>query len=375
MHGISESDWSALVSTALVGTDREPPRPTADPGAPADPSLALLSRAVVAGLARRVGAPPERFDGTLPDPAPVDPRPLLPSAALARLRIILDSGQMYLPEWLAVMRTKGYRLPIAFVPLLLDHGSVTDVRIRADLASVLGAPGRWLAARNVAWRYLLREAGPTPDPADWHGSDPNGRLGYVAGLYLRDPAEARELVRGAWPNEKAPFKLDLLRWLAERPDPADLPLVVSFANDASKHVRSSVEQLATDLRGLALRLDFTAEVTRLAELGRKGRDATYRFAQDHAKPWPEDGTLKLLDALAYEDARSAAIHYATGSMATLVALRAPVTVRERIAAMVEQQARLVAAGGKVRVDFAAMLAIVDVRTAMLAEFAELGPES
>jgi hypothetical protein len=375
--GTAVGQWAELVSTALVGTDRR-----AVPGsesAHADPAHELLSRAAVAGLVRRVGAPPTRFDGTLPEPAPADPRPLLPQAAARRLRAILDAYPKYLPEWLAAVRAAGYRLPAGYFPALLDLAR-TNTLIRPDLALVLGAPGRWLAAASGNWKFLLREAREELDPDDRHSPDPDTRISYVAGLYLRDPDAARELIREIWTTERVPVKLGLLGLLARYPDPADLPFVEGLIKDPSKQVRDEATLLAG---GLQRRRDkpappaFTAEIARLVAADRGiGRDL-HNFVMSRAdEPWPEDGALLLLDALAGHGAqgdRAAWSGWIAEQLQIAVADHAPISARDRVAALVASQAVAALDGTPPRIDFAGMLTLLDFRRDMLAELAGQPP--
>lgn len=375
--GSAVGQWTELVSTALVGTDRR-----AVPGAAGgsgtgaehvDPALALLSRAAVAGLARRVGAPPQRFDGALPVPAPADPRPPLPEPAVRRLRAILDAYPKYLPEWLAAVRTAGFRVPAGYFPALLDLAR-TNTLIRPDLALVLGASGRWLATASGTWKYLLREAREEQREEDWQSPDPDTRISYVAGLFMRDPDAARGLIRETWSAERVPVKLALLGLLARYPDPADLPFVEGLVKDSSKQVRDEATLLAGALqrrRDKPAPPAFTAEIARLLAHDRGiGRDL-HNFVMSRAdERWPEDGALLLLDALAAYGARSDAAAWSgwiAEQLQTAVADHAPVSVRDRLAALVAGQAVAALEGNASRIDFATMLALLDFRRDMLAE--------
>lgn len=368
--GAAIGQWSELVSTALVGTDR---RPVPGTGPSQDPALALLSRCAVASLTRRVGAPPQRFDGTLPDPAPADLRPMLPEPAVYRLRAILDSYPKYLPEWLAAVRAAGFRLPAAFSPALLDLGR-TNTLIRPDLALVLGAPGRWLATASGTWKYLLREAREQLDPEDWRSTDPDTRISYVAGLYVRDPESARALIRETWTAERVPVKLGLLGLLTRHPDAADLPFVEGLIKDPSKQVRDEATLLAGGLqrrRDKPAPPEFTAEISRLLAADRGiGRDL-HNFVMSRAdEPWPEQGALLLLEALAAYGAQGDRANWSgwiAEQLQTAVADHAPVFVRDRVAALVAGQAVAALSGEAPRIDFASMLVLLDFRRDMLAE--------
>jgi hypothetical protein len=369
------ADWAELVSVALVGTDRRPVPGGGLAASAPDSVSALLSRAVVAGLARRVGAPPERFDGDLPVPAPPDLRPPLPEPAVLRLRAILDGYPKYLPEWLAAVRAAGFRVPAGFFPPLLDLGR-TNTLIRPDLALVLGPPGRWLAAASGTWRYILREARERLDPADRRSPDPDDRIAYAAGLYLRDPAEARALVREVWAAERVPVKLGLLGLLSTHPDPADLPFVEGLAKDPSKQVRDEAALLEGSLRrrhGAGSPPPFAAETARLLAAHRGVGRELHNFVMSRVgEPWPEDGALLLLEALAGYGGQGHPAPWGgwiAEQLQTAVADNAPVSLRDRVAALVAGQALAAIDGAQPRIDFAAVLALLDFRRDMLAELA------
>ena len=79
---VARMTWESLVATALLGTERRAPEPSAPPGAPRElsaalarrePHEALLGSAAAWAVARRAGASPRQ--ARPPTPAPQDPRP------------------------------------------------------------------------------------------------------------------------------------------------------------------------------------------------------------------------------------------------------------------------------------------------------------
>ncbi|MGH6654851.1 MAG: DUF5691 domain-containing protein, partial [Actinocrinis sp.] len=342
------------------------------------PALALLSRAAVAGLVHRVGMPPQSFGGTLPSPAPADPRAPLPEPAVLRLRTILDSYPKYLPEWLAAARRSGYRLPAGFSPALLDLGR-TNMLIRPDLAVVLGAPGRWLATESGNWKYILREAREPLSEADWRGPDQDARIAYAAGLYLADPDAARALIRRVWPQERVPVKMGLLALISRHAVPEDLPFVEALIKDDSKQVRGEATLLAGGLqrRSAAAPPEFTAEVARLLAVHRGIGRELHNFVMSRAdQDWPQDGAVLLLDALAGHGGRrerSGATSWIAEQLQTAVADHAPVSVRDRVARLVAGQAVAAAAGEPASDELGSVLALLDFRRDMLDELAPTAP--
>jgi len=369
---IDPARWAELVSTALVGTDRR-----ALPGG--DQGTDLLSQAAYSVIATKVGGPPRRFEGTLPEPMPADPRPLVPATASVRLRAVLDSYPKYLPEWLAAVRAAGYRLPPAFFPELLGAAR-TNTLIRADLAAVLGAPGRWLATTANSYRYILREPRETLDPADWEGPDPDTRLAYAAGLFLAEPEAGRRLVRDCWQGERVPVKLGLLALLDRHPDEDDLPFIDALRGDASKQVRDEATLVAASLRRRLAKpapRDFTAEATRIIAEHGFGREM-HNFVMSRAdQPWPEDGSRLLLASLAAHAARGdrsvAWSGWLVEQILTAIGDHAPVALCPDAARLVQGQASRMAGAPLradiTRVDFTSVHAQLEYRRQMLLELA------
>ncbi|MDQ0986474.1 hypothetical protein QFZ71_003757 [Streptomyces sp. V2I9] len=80
--------WEELVTSALLGTDRRPPAARRGGTVPADAPAALLDAVALHTVRRRAGLRPT-VPQTRPDPAPADPRPVLPEAARHRLAHLL----------------------------------------------------------------------------------------------------------------------------------------------------------------------------------------------------------------------------------------------------------------------------------------------
>jgi hypothetical protein len=154
----------------------------------------------------------------------------------------------------------------------------------------------------------------------------------------------------------------------------DLPFVEGLVKDSSKQVRDEATLLAG---GLQRRRDkptpppFAAEVARLLAADRGiGRDL-HNFVMSRAdESWPEDGALLLLDALAAYGTRrgeAAWSGWIAEQLQTAVADHAPVAVRDRVSALIASQAVAALDGDAARIDFAALLALLDFRRDMLAE--------
>ncbi|GGM10315.1 DUF5691 domain-containing protein [Dactylosporangium sucinum] len=254
-------DWSDVLATALVGTQRRTPPPGVDPHG--DPAEALLDTAGALTLYRRAGFAPRR-GLTVPAAAPDDAdRPLVPWVAAARAADLLsvdavgygaanavpvrdaDGRLELLAEWLAAVQ--GRRVPGELLPALLETGRKHRA-LRPLIAEAGGPRAAWLAAQRPEWGFLGATTGsdaPPDDPAVWELGAIGRRVGYLAALRRRDPARARELLVAAWPAETPDDRAALLGALATGLSADDQALLETGLDDRRKEVRvAAVELLA-----------------------------------------------------------------------------------------------------------------------------------
>jgi hypothetical protein len=199
------SDWQAVITAALMGSERAvvPPPPGA-PVPPADPAGALLDHAALLTVARRAGQLAESAEP--PEPAAADPRPAVSAAAGRRLRRILggeaasSGGTELLHEWLAAVVDRGLRPPPQYVPALLDRArrvaasnpDPDQARLRG-LVTVAGGPrALWLADLNPAWSWLL--AAPPAAPSGQQPTQPAALLPPAPRLSGAEAAMALEMI-------------------------------------------------------------------------------------------------------------------------------------------------------------------------------------
>ncbi|MEU6176679.1 DUF5691 domain-containing protein [Streptomyces coeruleorubidus] len=265
--------WEGLVTTALLGTDRRTP-PGTGPG-PAAP-VALLEAAAVETVRRRAGLRPARA-AERPQPAPEDPRPPLPPAAVRRLALLLadrpgasgggrrgtapDLTEL-LPQWLAAANTRGFAPPPQALPALLDAArGRTDLRPAA--LEFAGPRALWLARLNPDWRFALRST-PGGNTALQHLEDDDSvrqlwqeglfaeRVALLSVLRSRDPSAARDLLATTWPTERAEDRLMFLDSLRTGLGSDDEPFLEQALADRSRNVRATAAELLSALPGSAL---------------------------------------------------------------------------------------------------------------------------
>ncbi|MEU6554035.1 DUF5691 domain-containing protein [Streptomyces sp. NPDC046915] len=265
--------WEELVTAALLGTDRRPPAGGA-PGREAP--VALLDAAAVETVRRRAGLRPAPA-ARRPEPAPEDPRPVLPAPAARRLAMLLadrpgtgGGGRRgtspdlmeLLPQWLAAANARGYAPPPQALPALLDAArGRTD--LRAAVLEFAGARALWLARLNPDWRFALRAAPgggaalPALDDADgvrrlWEEGLFAERVALLAAVRAGRPAVARELLAGTWATERAEDRLMFLDSLRTGLAAEDEPFLEQALADRSRNVRATAAELLSALPGSAL---------------------------------------------------------------------------------------------------------------------------
>lgn len=280
-YGASTETWEELVTSALLGTDRRPLRPT---GGTAGGPAALLDAAAVHTVRRRAGLRPA-VGAALPAPAPDDPRPALPAAARDRLAQLLADRSAppgggrrgtapdlteLIPQWLALAGARGFRPPAELLPALLDAARArTDLR---PLALAFAGPrGLWLASLNPEWRFALRassRAAHRPDTADpeavrrlWEEGLFAERVALLDAVRERDPAAARSLLAATWSTERAEDRLMFLDSLRAHLSGADEAFLEEALADRSRNVRSTAAQLLSALPESALARRMAARAT------------------------------------------------------------------------------------------------------------------
>ena len=239
--------WDELVAAALIGTDRRPVEAEAPPGSPdtLEATLAgrgaedrLLAAAAAWTVARRAGARAGAVQAV--EPAEDDPRPLCSAAAAARLELLLEVREL-VEAWLSLADGAGVRPPPELVPALLDFAEARPERQNA-VRDAAGPLGRWLAAREPRWAYVL--------PADegvWRDGTGEERQALLRRRRDEDPDAARELLASTWAEETWEDREAFLGELELGLSDADEPLLEAALDDRRKPVRDVAAELLARL--------------------------------------------------------------------------------------------------------------------------------
>jgi hypothetical protein len=145
-----DEDTSALLKAAATG----------------DPAHALLVAAAVVSAQRRAGALPPTNDTPI-TAAPDETLPPCPVGLWKRITPLLKHPQRYHAlacEWMERAAAKGWRVPHLRLVLLFEFATQHkgDARTRWLVRQVMGERGKWLAAQDMRWTFLLEDSPETP---------------------------------------------------------------------------------------------------------------------------------------------------------------------------------------------------------------------
>jgi hypothetical protein len=143
-----------LIKIALLGTERQTQVPQGNAAlqpylaqfypqgqVPTDSSreTAFLGAAALALQYRAAGSLPAVFNGTLPTPDDKPDLPLIPPTAEMHLRRMLADSNLrpLLDGWLERVAAKGLRVPVSFIPALMEQAQQSRA-IRPAISAVIG---------------------------------------------------------------------------------------------------------------------------------------------------------------------------------------------------------------------------------------------
>ncbi|NEA34881.1 DUF5691 domain-containing protein [Streptomyces sp. SID13031] len=248
--------WDGLVSSALLGTERRPPRFEELP-----PKIqeqlgegGLLDAAALATLYKRAGRTP--LEGLAPLPAAQgEDQPLPRPAAIRRLTAMLSGFQTTaLGEWLRAADAKGWGVPPEQLPALADYAR-GRAEYRPLVVKAAGRRASWLADLNPDWRFLHEAV--VEGNEHWTHGNPTQRRSWLRARRQSDPTKALEALEEVWPSEPAAVRLDFLGLLADglpaglgdAAPSADEVFLERALDDRSKEVRRAAAALLQRIPG------------------------------------------------------------------------------------------------------------------------------
>jgi Family of unknown function (DUF5691)/SWIM zinc finger len=279
---IDDPEWSALVSAALLGTERTggntpTPGAVANLVAAADPEQAILVAAGSMAIRRRAGQTTTREEAPLPQAAEPDTRPQITGPAARYVGIGLEERPSLAPEILELGRATGRRLPDEWLPELMvlakraDPADTTFVDMGGTRAAWLGRTMPELA--GDAWWGV---------GDDWDEAWAAARSGAARAAIIRrfrqiDLPRARESLSRWWGSTPSDERARILEAVEEGIEPADEPFLTKALADRRTDVRRTAARLLVLLPESALSRRLEDEARPLLATGglvRKSLKAT-----------------------------------------------------------------------------------------------------
>jgi Family of unknown function (DUF5691)/SWIM zinc finger len=256
-----DSGWAALVSAALLGTERSGgtvpvPEPAADLLEHADRERAILAAASVLAVRRRAGQRPATDVEPLPEPAAEDHREVLAGAAARLFGLVVAEQHELLPEILGLLRAAGRRLPDETLPELLAlaaRDADGDTELRAAIAELAGPRAAWLAQMlpELATGTDLAP-GPLSDEAWESARGARQRAALVRAMRRADRQAARRALERALPELAGDERAAAVEGLEEGLGPDDEEILAAALGDRRADVRRAAAGLLVRLEGSAL---------------------------------------------------------------------------------------------------------------------------
>jgi hypothetical protein len=260
---IDDPDWAALVSAALLGTERTGgsapiPDTVAGLAGGADAEGAILVAAGSMAVRRRAGRTTTVDEAPPPPAAEPDQRPQLTGAPARYVGLALEERPSLAPEVLELVRRSGRRLPDEWLPELMSLAARTD---DGDGLVDLGGPrAAWLAgsfpalAGDASWGI----------GDDWDGAWAAAQSGAArAGLIRRfrqlDLPGARQSLASWWPDIASEDRVRVLAAVDANLDAEDEPFLAEALADRRADVRRAAARLLVLLRDSVLTRRLEAE--------------------------------------------------------------------------------------------------------------------
>ncbi len=226
--------WNHLVTTALLGTDKqafdetllpEPIRKVVQQADKKDKEELFYKTATVAAHYYKAGALPQKLDLLTGKPCEPEEQRYASPQAVGILRKILsyENGNPALVEkWLKECGKKSWIVPPEQLLTVLNLGlDKKYMHLQRQIESVTGRRGQWMVQFNSEWNYLQE-----PDyQSIWEEGKTAERKAALEHIRKTNPAQARELLEKTWRQETAKNKLDLLTVLATNLSPEDEPFL------------------------------------------------------------------------------------------------------------------------------------------------------
>ncbi len=263
--------WQNLVSSALLGTERQKPNLSEleflrgiDTS---NPESALLSASATLSQYKKVGQQlASRLEPKL-EPAETETLPALSQAQHSLLLECLNDRTEQFSEYLELAAKAKLRAPFELLDQLIRKTSA-DSSLRERVLPVLGARGLWLAKHL---EYGAWVSGSSLDENVWELGLPAQRRNYLFALRGSDPQLALQKLEAVWKQEPAKIRSDLIATLEVNLSMTDENFLENALDDKGKDVRETAAKLLSKLPNSRLMERMKARVTPLLQFTPEGK--------------------------------------------------------------------------------------------------------
>jgi len=235
------------VPALLAGAARQPLNLSGDLAelANSDPAIAALNTLSLTAQALRFQRPlsPPAFNT---EPEIHDDRPILPEASRRVLIRLLkekktsDDLELALAWGFARSRLRPHPFDLpridSFVRTHAEHLGLTAQHWAAQQGDAAAAPKSYFDAEAL-------------DDISWSSAPLAQRVRFLGGRRKEDPATARALLEGAWPQENADARVRLLAALEGGLSSGDQPFLEGILKDRAPRVRSMAQRFLSRVTG------------------------------------------------------------------------------------------------------------------------------
>ncbi|MEM9215121.1 MAG: DUF5691 domain-containing protein [Cyanobacteria bacterium P01_F01_bin.150] len=308
--------WQTLVSTALLGTDRQPPDVVTVPERPTEdkplvtsiqnlqwdkPAQALLAAAGAVTVHHQVGQRPQSKPWETLKPCPTDDLPCCTAQIGRYVQRCQGEYAEVLPELLTLIAQQQQRVPETLLPELLEMGA-RSTALRPFILEVLGGRGQWLAAQNRVWEYgagiALKGADFCSDAVQdlWNHGNRQERVSLLRQWRVTDACEARDALVQTWAGALAKDREAFLQALTPQLSMADEPFLETVLDDRAKGVRQCAIALLHQLPESRLCQRMAQRIKpylQIHDYPQTGVTIEVELPDNHKSEWERDGIVQL----------------------------------------------------------------------------------
>jgi hypothetical protein len=239
--------WQDLVSTALVGTQKQAVKLKCLDNElgkilskldTEDYEGSLLSAAGAIALYKKAGKLPKADSSKLPQSSGITDIPECNTSAEQHLEMMLN-GQYteILPEWLKIVTECKKLVSAKYLPDLLNLGQ-RQSNLREAILPVLGKRGLWLAAQNPEWDYVVGNTEFT-----WEKGSKSAKFLLVKKLRNQEPDTVIPKLEAIWKKQDGETRAILLQALETNLNLDDEAFLEAALDDKRKQVRDVASKL------------------------------------------------------------------------------------------------------------------------------------